>query len=411
MRKNSICILYFGDLNALTGVSTVIKNLCTGFEQYKGTTIRVVSSREEDYAASKNENKDGVNSDIQKKDHKNTFRTTFRRLFQFFNKRITISNFLYAWLSYDKNAIKVGKKAYRVANESDILFFHDLFTPYYFRKFYLNLWVKKAKVIVLHNDGEPLKMFWEYFPRLKNNKYFRKRYLNIVKTVIDECDSIILLSDFALKNFLHRFPQYAEKAAVISNGIYNNHHKIEHQFSNNQINVLTVGTVSFRKGHDLIIDALSQMEEYQRKLFNFTWVGDGTILPSLKEKSKKLKLTNINFAGSQSDVREFLKHADLFLLPSRNEGLPMAIIEALGYGLPIISTNVGGIPELVKNNFNGWLINPSSGDLANALIDAARRRDEMQVFGTNSKRIFIEKYSLETMVDKYDLVFEKVLTK
>ena len=58
------------------------------------------------------------------------------------------------------------------------------------------------------------------------------------------------------------------------------------------------------------------------------------------------------------EKKELLENANLFFLPSYNEGMPMAILDAMGYALPIVSTNVGGISKIVKNDYNGYIFNP-----------------------------------------------------
>ena len=78
--------------------------------------------------------------------------------------------------------------------------------------------------------------------------------------------------------------------------------------------------------------------------------------------------SNIKYLGTQNDVRPILSIADIFVLPSLHEGLSIAIIEAMAMNLPIVATNVGGIPEVVENNFNGLLVESrKSIELSNAI--------------------------------------------
>ena len=83
------------------------------------------------------------------------------------------------------------------------------------------------------------------------------------------------------------------------------------------------------------------------------------------------------------------------MLASRDEGLPMAIIEALSLGLPIISTSVGGIPDLVKDNYNGILIKPNNiVALKDAIISMVNKSSiERSRLGQNSKTLFVQKYT------------------
>ena len=91
--------------------------------------------------------------------------------------------------------------------------------------------------------------------------------------------------------------------------------------------------------------------------------GDGEI-EKVQQYIKDNKLDNVaEYIGwvSGEEKIKLLNEVDVFILPSYNEGLPISVLEAMSYNLPIISTTVGGIPEILKNEYNGFLINP--GDL------------------------------------------------
>lgn len=91
--------------------------------------------------------------------------------------------------------------------------------------------------------------------------------------------------------------------------------------------------------------------------------GDGEI-EKVQQYIKDNKLDNVaEYIGwvSGEEKIKLLNEVDVFILPSYNEGLPISLLEAMSYNLPIISTTVGGIPEILKNEYNGFLINP--GDL------------------------------------------------
>ena len=102
-----------------------------------------------------------------------------------------------------------------------------------------------------------------------------------------------------------------------------------------------------------------------------------------------------------------LREADIFFLPSYNEGMPMSILEAMGYGLPIVSTNVGGISKVVHNGENGYYFNP--GDYENfgeviceLLVDSDKYLD----MSKKSFQIVYESYSLESHIKKLEAVYK-----
>jgi glycosyltransferase involved in cell wall biosynthesis len=98
-----------------------------------------------------------------------------------------------------------------------------------------------------------------------------------------------------------------------------------------------------------------------RKKFDFLFaiIGSGPLEQSLRLKVKSLKLEDkIIFTGAIPNAAKYLKAFDVFVLPSEKEGLPYTIIEAMAAGLPIVASRVGGIPEMIKDGVNGFLINP-----------------------------------------------------
>ena len=100
---------------------------------------------------------------------------------------------------------------------------------------------------------------------------------------------------------------------------------------------------------------------YEGKL-QLIFGGDGEV-EKAKEYIKQNKLDNIAFYQgwvSGKNKIELLNRADAYVLPSYNEGLPVSILESMSYHLPIISTNVGGIPEIVKDGVNGFIIEPGN---------------------------------------------------
>ena len=89
----------------------------------------------------------------------------------------------------------------------------------------------------------------------------------------------------------------------------------------------------------------------------------------------------------------------MFSLPSYNEGMPMSILDAMGYAMPIVSTNVGGIGRIVKNGINGYCIEAGNIEaMSNTLIDILSDRDKLRRYGIASYEI-AKKYSLDAHVE------------
>lgn len=125
-----------------------------------------------------------------------------------------------------------------------------------------------------------------------------------------------------------------------------------------------------------------------------------------------VKYENVSFLGEREDVAELLENSNLFILTTNYEGLPISIIEAMSKGLAIIATDVGGVNELVIDNWNGFLINHADSNKLSDLINYLFQNPEKRIqFGNNSQSHFLNCFTDQKMVNKTFEVYKKVLQK
>jgi len=128
-------------------------------------------------------------------------------------------------------------------------------------------------------------------------------------------------------------------------------------------------------------------------------IGDGPEKTSLEESAKVKGLTNVFFLGFQPHAARYLSLADVYLSTSRQEGLPLALIESLALGVPVVATDVTGNNEVVIHGVNGFLYPVDKAELAASYILKIRNDLALQkMLGQNAKKIFNEKFRLETML-------------
>lgn len=124
------------------------------------------------------------------------------------------------------------------------------------------------------------------------------------------------------------------------------------------------------KGLDILIKSLTKEAALNRA--HVFILGDGPERKKLEKLTKKLNISDrVHFVGFQNDAQSYLPAFDIFVLPSRKEGLPYAIIEAIAAKIPVVATMVGGIPELIKNNETGWLVKPNNPKLLGKALSEA----------------------------------------
>ena len=148
--------------------------------------------------------------------------------------------------------------------------------------------------------------------------------------------------------------------------------------------LLSVGELNKNKNHIVVLNALSKLQE---KRFVYLICGRGILKEYLEEKIKELRLNNnVKLLGYRNDITEILKIANLFIFPSKREGLPVSLIEAMAAGLPAIASNVRGNRDLIsKEN----LFEPDDADALVRLIE--KQLDNIE----NSKRSKVEYKNLE----------------
>jgi glycosyltransferase involved in cell wall biosynthesis len=139
--------------------------------------------------------------------------------------------------------------------------------------------------------------------------------------------------------------------------------------------------------------------------------GDGSLLAKLKAESRRLGISDsVSFPGWQEDLAQVMAGWDIFALPSLDEGFGFAALEAMAAGLPVVATNVGGLPELVVDGQTGWLVparDPAMlADCLRRLIADAEKREAMGAAGRERAR---KQFSLARMVEQIVAVYDGVL--
>ena len=121
---------------------------------------------------------------------------------------------------------------------------------------------------------------------------------------------------------------------------------------------------------------------------------------------------NVEFPGwVRGDTKDkLLREADVFFLPSYNEGMPMSVLDAMGYGLPVVSTNVGGIPKIVHDGENGYCCKAGGCDaMSKSIVDLLINKPQCEKAAEKSIFIVKAKYSLETHISRMEDVYEEVM--
>jgi len=173
---------------------------------------------------------------------------------------------------------------------------------------------------------------------------------------------------------------------------------------------LTVARLSDQKGHDYLVPAIPHLVREFPQL-KFVWVGDGEKRQVLENLVKEYGVTEqVFFLGYRSDVPKLLQGSDLFVFPTYYEGQPFAMLEAMSYGLPIITSATSGIPEVIENQVHGLLTRTGdSCDLLEAIRWALNHPEAMNIMADNAK-LRVQDFSEERMVQETLNLLENLIS-
>jgi glycosyltransferase involved in cell wall biosynthesis len=171
----------------------------------------------------------------------------------------------------------------------------------------------------------------------------------------------------------------------------------------------SVGCLAPRKDYATLLDALALLRGRGRD-FRVELVGDGPERAALEAHAASLGLSDrVRFLGERPDVDRLLPTMDVFVLSSREEGIPNALLEAMAAGRPSVATAVGGTPEVMRDGETGWIVPPRSPErLAAALEQALDDPAEAARRGDNARRYAREVLSIDAMVRRHEAFYESL---
>lgn len=250
----------------------------------------------------------------------------------------------------------------------------------------------------------------------------RKDLIRVIRSSIDRfttrfCKVLICVSNAVAtyhikwgvpKEKIHViYPSVSLKSSIISQVSK----KKELGISPDDIIVTTVGRIAPEKNQRMLIQSAFEILKNNKNI-TFLIVGDGPLKQELMKYTEHSYYSKkILFLGNRRDVNELLYISDVFVLPSKHEGFPLSIIEAMQQGLPVIVSNVGGITEIVDTT-TGILIHPSNRkELTEGILKLHQNRPLREYLGNNGKKKIQDKFNFANYINKtLDVYNELIIT-
>lgn len=172
--------------------------------------------------------------------------------------------------------------------------------------------------------------------------------------------------------------------------------KLEEVKANYPKVIMCISRISKQKKFDLFIDIAKQMPEYA-----FTWIGN-------KEHMEGLP-SNVFCMGEAHSAFVYLRYADVFILPSNYEGLPMSLLEALSFSVPAVASAVGGIPEVLDGE-NGFAVENHVNAFTEKIRYILSDETNYKKMSAHARETYLAKFTIEKMVDGYMSVFNSIIS-
>ncbi len=183
-------------------------------------------------------------------------------------------------------------------------------------------------------------------------------------------------------------------------------------FNDDDIVIGYVGRLSEEKGVKYLLAAGKELLKNGLKV-KFLLIGDGPQKLELETITRNLGLQEFTiFTGFQKHVVNLLPALNIFVLPSLTEGTPMALLEAMSYGIPVVATHVGGIPKVINNEENGILIPPSNdSELAASILKLLNSKKLQEKLSNGARKSIKERYSLKNWIKAIEQLYMELTIK
>ncbi len=282
-------------------------------------------------------------------------------------------------------------------NPFDIIHSHLIYADFWSASLRTFFGVKTITVSTLHGYQENI--YTEFC--LKPQKVPKNKYFRVARFAYKRIDYVYSCSE-GLKNFfLGAGIQFKDEVKVIHHGF--DYSKIEPVAKNNtnEFRCAIPGRLIPRKGHQLVLKHCAELRE-KIAGFKLIIIGDGELRIELEKYVQENNLSDcVIFTGNVKDVRPQLALADLILVPSYAEGLPLVIFEAMSVSKAVIAFDTIGPAEAVKNEVTGYLIKPFDDNLfAEKIIELAGNTQALLNFGLEGKKWVENKFSLAEMTKR-----------
>lgn len=274
-------------------------------------------------------------------------------------------------------------------------------------------WEGHEGIRTARRHNVPVVVRTEHLPYLLTDSRQKRDYQRLLPLI----DQLICVSEAAYATY-QAASVPAEKLTIVRNGIQPPVVTVDRTevrrslgLPNEAQIVLTVARLTEQKGHRYLVEAMPTILQAAPQVY-FVWAGDGPLEAKLRHQLEELAIPaeRVIFGGWRNDVLQLLAAADLFVLPSLFEGLPLVVLEALAVGIPVIGTRVCGTSEAIEDGVSGCLVEPAnSQQLATAISTALTQPAQAAHWRNAGRRRFEKLFNAERMTQETVALYRRLL--
>ena len=260
---------------------------------------------------------------------------------------------------------------------------------------------------------------------------FDSKFINVTTILLEKItskftDAHISVSEGVSKKYLEygigeRVKYFTVRSGMELNKFYDAKGKVNNQQKRQELGLTgkcfiigNVGRLEALKGHHFLFQAVKEILKFRKsQSIKLLVIGEGEDKEKLIKYAKKLNIEKkVIFTGYRRDVAELMAIMDLFVFTSLREGLPRVLVQAAAVGIPSVAFNIDGVSEILKDNYNGFLVEPTDiKQLAEKIIKYIDNKELIRIHGKNGQNVVRDRWSVEGMVRRTDQVYSDLVEK
>jgi len=286
--------------------------------------------------------------------------------------------------------------------------------------------VKKYGINIIQSHGYKSHLIALYIHLVEKTKWitfihgwsaedFKMRLYSVFEVVMVRFSDVVIAVSPSIKKVLSRWHVggiHTILNAVDKNEIYGlmGGYELRRKLniSDSAFVIGVIGRLSPEKGHKYLLEAIARI---RHKGIRLLIIGDGPLKDELEKLSNELGLNDtVTFCGHSQNIRDYYEAINLLVLPSLKEGLPNVVLEAMVMNIPVISTDVGGVREIITDDYNGWIIEAGNvNSIAHKLNEIIEDRKRLAIVATRLHDSIFPKFCPDRRADEVVKVYKSLL--